>query len=321
MLIRKAPLTTNEQTVADATGSGPGGDFLGSDFRNAYLPGVALTGAGQVVGLFEFGAYFSNDIALYQQKAGLQNIRITNVSVGGFNLTPAPGFDDGEEALDIDMVMCVAPGATIMVYEGNNGDDIFNRMATDNLAKQVSCSFGWSPPDASLNNILLEMSAQGQSVFVASGDGGAYSSSSTIFAPDDNTNVTCVGGTSLTTSGAGGPWQSETTWPGSGGGVSSRYPIPGYQQGLSMTANHGSATQRNIPDVAALSAAPAPPRRYGRVFWPWPISKPRPMEIRRWAALTHCSTRRAKVPITTLPFTTSRRETILTHAVPPITPR
>jgi hypothetical protein len=253
MFVRKTPTTV--QTVADATGSGPGGNFFGGDFRNAYLPGVALTGAGQVVGLFEFGAYFSNDIALYQQKAGLQNIRITNVSVGGFNLTPAPGFDDGEEALDIDIVMCMAPGATIMVYEGNNGDSIFNRMATDNLAKQVSCSFGWSPPDASLNNILLEMSVQGQSVFVASGDGGAYSSSSTIFAPDDNTNVTCVGGTTLTTSGAGGPWLSETTWAGSGGGVSSRYPIPGYQRALSMTANHGSATQRNIPDVAAMAEA------------------------------------------------------------------
>jgi hypothetical protein len=253
MMIRKPAPKDGEQKVSYATGSGPGGDFFGTDFRNAYAPGVALTGAGQAIALFEFNSYFANDITLYQQKAGYQNIVITNISVNGFNLNPLPGADDGEEALDIDMAMSMAPGATIMVYEGNNGDDIFNKIATDNVAKQVSCSFGWSPPDASLNNILLELSMQGQSVFVSSGDGGAYNSASTIFAPADNTNITCVGGTALTTSSPGGPWQSESTWIGSGGGISSRYPLPGFQQGLSMTANHGSISQRNIPDVAALA--------------------------------------------------------------------
>ena len=49
--------------------------------------------------------------------------------------------------------------------------------------------------------------------------------------PADDPNLTVVGGTSLTTSGAGGPWQSETTWSGSGGGVSTVYTIPSYQQG------------------------------------------------------------------------------------------
>ena len=32
-------------------GSGPGGNYMGKDFRNAYAPGVTLTGAGQMVGL------------------------------------------------------------------------------------------------------------------------------------------------------------------------------------------------------------------------------------------------------------------------------
>lgn len=68
--------------------------------------------------------------------------------------------------------------------------------------------------------------------------------------PADGPNVTVVGGTSLTTAGAGGPWQSETAWSNSGGGVSTVWPIPSYQKTVNMAAVGGSATMRNIPDVA-----------------------------------------------------------------------
>lgn len=68
--------------------------------------------------------------------------------------------------------------------------------------------------------------------------------------PADDPNLTVVGGTSLTTAGAGGPWQSETTWPDSGGGVSTTWPIPSYQSPGTMTQAGGSGTMRNIPDVA-----------------------------------------------------------------------
>jgi len=40
---------------------------------------------------------------------------------------------------------------------------------------------------------------------------------------------------------------------GSSGGVSSYYPIPSWQTGISMTANQGSTAQRNIPDVAMVA--------------------------------------------------------------------
>jgi len=46
----------------------------------------------------------------------------------------------------------------------------------------------------------------------------------------------------------------ETTWnwggQGTGGGISTYYTIPSWQQGIDMTLNHGSTTMRNIPDVA-----------------------------------------------------------------------
>jgi subtilase family serine protease len=125
-------------------------------------------------------------------------------------------------------------------------------MATDNLAQQISSSWSFSPINATTEQIFKQFIVQGQSFFQASGDSGAYKGP--IMSPSDDPNVTVVGGTSLTTSGSGGPWQSESTWSGSGGGVSTSYPIPSYQQGLSMVANGGSATMRNIPDVALTAA-------------------------------------------------------------------
>jgi hypothetical protein len=240
------------QTLSFATGSGPGGDFIGYDFRAAYAPDVLLTGVGQVIGLFEFGPYFTNDIILYKQKAGLPDVTVTNVLLDGVSGIPPAGADDGEEALDIDMAMSMAPGATIIVYEGNSAIDILNRIATDNKAKQIGCSFGFYPPPGTMDNVFMQFLAQGQTFFAASGDSGAYSTN-LIFAPADDPNITSVGGTSLTTAGPRGSWVSETTWGGSGGGITPHYGIPSYQAGMNMQTNHGSATQRNFPDVAMLA--------------------------------------------------------------------
>src|ERR1051326_8255253 len=242
----------DEQTVSFATGSGPGGDFIGYDFRAAYAPGVLLTGVGQAVGLFEFGPYFTNDVILYKQAAGLPDVTVTNVLLDGYTGIPPAGADDGEEALDIDMAMCMAPGATIIVYEGNSAIDILNRIATDNKAKQIGCSFGFYPPPGTMDNVFMQYLAQGQTFFAASGDSGAYSTN-LIFAPADDPNITSVGGTSLTTAGPRGAWVSETTWGGSGGGITPHYAIPSYQAGMNMQTNHGSTALRNFPDVAMLA--------------------------------------------------------------------
>ena len=111
---------------------------------------------------------------------------------------------------------------------------------------------GWRP-DPVADQILQQMAAQGQSFFNASGDYGAYTGP--IDFPSDTPYITQVGGTALTTSGPGGGWVSETVWNwnngyASGGGISTSYPIPSWQAGIDMSANRGSTTRRNIPDVA-----------------------------------------------------------------------
>ncbi|HEY3863804.1 MAG TPA: choice-of-anchor tandem repeat GloVer-containing protein [Verrucomicrobiae bacterium] len=234
--------------TAYVSGSGPEALFLGRDFRNAYALGVTLTGTGQSVGLFELDGYYSSDIAEYENLAKLSPVALTNVLLDGFS--GAPGQNQVEVTLDIDMAICMAPGLSqVIVYEGSTPDGVLDRMATDNLAAQLSCSWGFGPAvDPAREQIYEQFAAQGQTMFQASGDGGAYLGS--IISPSDDPNVTVVGGTALTTAGAGGPWSAETTWPGSGGGVSTLFPLPYWQDGLSTPANQASTKFRNIPDVA-----------------------------------------------------------------------
>jgi hypothetical protein len=232
------------------TGSGPAGLFTGGDFRAAYAPAVTLNGAGQSVGLFELDGFFPADVQANFQQAGLTPVPVKTVLLDG--VSGSAGSANVEVTLDIMMASYMAPGASnIIVYEGNNWNDVLNRMATDNLASVLSSSWCFSPTNATTEQIFKQMIAQGQSLFQASGDSGSYSGP--IMPPADDPNVTVVGGTSLTTTGPGGAWQAETTWSGSGGGVSATWPIPSYQQTAPTAAAGGSASMRNIPDVALLA--------------------------------------------------------------------
>ena len=252
---------TGSAGVAPTSGSGPTGAYQGNDFRAAYAPGVALTGTGQSVGLLEFDGYYPGDIATYASLAGVPAVPLKNVYLDGFNGNP--GDNNDEVALDIDMAVCMAPGlSAVIVYEGGVADDILNRMATDDLANQLSASWTYGI-DAETDQILEEMAAQGQSFFNAAGDDDAYVSA--IASPCDDPNLTSVGGTTLTTSGPGGAWVSETVWNwgvefgtnydgiGGGGGISTTYAIPGWQTAVSMANNQGSASFRNIPDVSLIA--------------------------------------------------------------------
>jgi subtilase family serine protease len=237
-------------------GSGPLGYYRGYDFRDAYFPGVTLTGAGQTVGLFEMDGYYTNDVATYKQQAGLPNVPLQNVYLDSFT-NNVPGANNLEVSLDIDMAIAMAPGLTkVIVYEGTNTADILNRMATDDLANQLSSS--WKPFDASAltDQALQELIAQGQSMFQASGDSGAQPSLE--ISQPSSPYETLVGGTALSTSGGLGSWVSESVWHpssgnASGGGISTFYSIPDWQTNVSMASSQGSVLYRNSPDVALVA--------------------------------------------------------------------
>jgi subtilase family serine protease len=189
------------------------------------------------------------------------SVPIKNVLVGGFSgactavsSPTSSSCDDGEQVLDIVNAIGMAPGIKqILFYEGSSNTEILNQMATDNVAKVLSSSWGWNPADAASDDpIFQEFAAQGQSFVSASGDDGEFNSSTYSF-PGVDPYITQVGGTELTTTGRGGAWSAETAWAQSGGGYESGTPIPSWQQlpGVINSSNLGSTTLRNSPDVAA----------------------------------------------------------------------
>ena len=276
-------------------GGGNTGPFEGYDFRNAYAADVSQDGTGQSVGLFELFAFSAQDIQDYEDEAGIspyvnvQPVLIDGASGDDSNAdwVDNPGYLDYafEVTGDIEMSISMAPGlSSVLVYEGPTPldvpplgtnyiqdatttaqiNDVLNRMATDDLANQLSCSYGF---DINLSTVQIfqQYAAQGQSFFLASGDAGAFSAA--VDEPADDPYITVVGGTTLTTTSAGA-WSSETAWltpasndplfgytpeEASGGGISLAYGIPTWQQGISMTANQGSTTMRNVPDVAMVA--------------------------------------------------------------------
>jgi subtilase family serine protease len=239
-----------------AAGSGPGGQYVASDMRAAYYGSGPLNGAGQAVGLFEYAGYEISDVQTYFKNLNQPfNVPVNGVSLNGVPLNcPPKTCDDSEQVIDIEMAVGMAPGLNqVLVYVGSSDISIFNQMAVDNIAKQLSCSWGWSDDEKSLDPIFKEMAAQGQSVFVATGDNGSGTPGDVVW-PADDPYITAVGGTDITTNGPGGPWQSETGWSGSAGSPSKNgIPIPSYQTlpGVINSMNKGSTTLRNYPDVAA----------------------------------------------------------------------
>jgi kumamolisin len=249
--------------------SGPGGGYSPNDLLTAYnLTGVSANGSNQIIALFELGSYLTSDINEYAKYFGLPTPKLKNVLVSGGSTS---GIDP-EVTLDIELALALAPGSQIYVYEGPNSDqgvlNTYNRIATDNIAKQVSTSWGMGENLSSTqflqaeNAIFLQMAAHGQTIYAAAGDSGAYDDyPSRTLAVDDPASqpyVTGVGGTRLMVNSASGVYGSESVWNNGlgngagGGGVSIVWSLPTWQKNVTSVY---SKTHRNVPDVS-LNADP-----------------------------------------------------------------
>jgi subtilase family serine protease len=238
------------------TGSCPSASFCGSDMRAAYYGG-SLTGTGQSLGLLEYYGTDLADLNTYYKNIGQTNsVPITLLSTDGTSTSclESSGCDDTEQTLDMTQALGMAPGmSSLVMYVGSTDSAIFNAMATAKpLNAQLSSSWTWSPADPNTDNPYFEeFAAQGQNLFQAAGDSGAWKSSSEVF-PADDVYLTTVGGTDLDTSSAAGPWSSETAWVDGGGGISpDKYVIPSWQTAAASGCSSCSKTYRNGPDVSA----------------------------------------------------------------------
>jgi kumamolisin len=252
----------NGGTVSFTCGQSPIGfenAFYGSDFVNAYFSSCASElgqGQNQTVALFELDSYLANDITAFTQGTLLGEpplnvpTNLTNVTQEvAPSSTPVPfgtvtfkpnggnGTDNAEVALDMSMVLDVAPQANLIVYELNlnpkkhpSFNALLKQIADDDRAQVISSSWYWNfstlSEQIAVRNTFKEFATQKQTFFEASMDKGAYIPSSpyngafssplpNVPEPHiDSPLMTVVGGTELTTTNSGGPpvYVSETTW-------------------------------------------------------------------------------------------------------------
>lgn len=248
-------------------------------------------GTGQTLALFEFDNYHDCDIACYASNFNLGSPSVARICVDPSPCQPPSGTDGQFEVSgDIEMMLALAPKAKIRVYIGDQGCagigphpnncatifiETYGAIANENpvdLAQVVSTS--WFIVEisntATLSLIFMEsqvfkqMTAQGQTIFAASGDRGSYANeiSLSVIDPASQPLVVAVGGTNLTVNTADYSYNGETGWgdgqalpnlAGSGGGVSTIWLLPYWQKGLASPSNLASMTFRNLPDVALMA--------------------------------------------------------------------
>ncbi len=250
------------------------------------LYGKGWTGAGITVGIYELEPYLTSDVSSYLTCYGLTN-PVTNVTVDGGAGT---GTGQGEAALDIEDVAGLAPGAAITVYTGPNNStgpyDVYNTMISGDTTQVITTSWGQCEADygsassaasymGAEATLFAQAAAQGQSMFAAAGDSGSEDcyyqgvntdSSLAVDDPAAQPDVTGVGGTDLTSATfppAEKVWNRGSSGGSGGGGVSTVFTMPSWQQGpgvqnpytssatCPVSSGTGTTGCREVPDVTA----------------------------------------------------------------------
>jgi hypothetical protein len=284
-------LTKSPRTAAGCPSGIGQSSLTPSQIATAYDFPNALTGAGQTVALVEFDGYSAADISVYGSCFAPSTATGTVVTPRLVDLASPLTPSDGaiEDELDIELILGMAPAVSkIAVYEAPNTNgglvDMLAAIANDDTAQTVSDSWGSCESDAGFSVAaseeiaFLQMAAQGQGVYVAAGDNGAYDCLGDLGTPpyahgravnaDDPASdpyVVAVGGTTLTVNATTSSYISETVWNnstlsnqqlnGTGGGISQFWGAPAWQSSNQATsAPAGIAdpgTARLLPDVTA----------------------------------------------------------------------
>jgi kumamolisin len=235
-------------------------------------------GNGECIALIELGGgYRPQDLQTYFSGLGLSLPAVTAVSVDQATNQPTgdPNGPDGEVMLDIEISGAIAPAAAIAVYFAPNTDAGFLDAVTtaihDEVRKPSVVSISWGGAESTwtqqamttMDQALQVAAAMGITVCVAAGDSGSTDGvsdgSNHVDFPASSSHALACGGTSLqanvTTITSEVVWNDGNPTSGAGGGgVSTFFALPSWQQGLDTTDAEGTRsplTMRGVPDVSA----------------------------------------------------------------------
>jgi kumamolisin len=182
----------------------PFGSLTVTDFANLYdvepLYQRGVTGRGRTLGIMSLANFTPSDVFAYWSSLGLKvdpnRLKIVSVDGGPGAISDAGG--SLETTLDVEQSGGIAPGAKIIVYLAPNTNqsfvDVFATAIDANQTDTLSISWGeweWfenlenapvTDPSSgktvstleAVHELLVRAAIQGQSVFTAQGDGGAY---------------------------------------------------------------------------------------------------------------------------------------------------
>jgi len=162
----------------------PGDAAVQYDLNPVYKAGY--TGSGQTIGIISASGVDNTVIGNYRKLFGLSNNLPSEIVVGNDPGSNGDGAGD-EAALDVEVSGSVAPDAQIYLYVGQDTDLVelsglygaALRAIDDDVADVLSLSYGICEQELGLStnlymsNLWSEAAAQGQSVFVSSGDSGS----------------------------------------------------------------------------------------------------------------------------------------------------
>ena len=201
------------QSAKPLTGN-PFGLLTVADFAKYYdvdpLYNRGVTGSGRTLGVMSLANFTPSDAFAYWSALGLSvhANRIHIINVDGGPGAPSDVSGSLETTLDVEQSGGIAPGANILVYLAPNTNqgfvDLFAAAVDANRAETLSISWGFwewfqngenSPVTDPItgktvgitqatHELLVRAAIQGQTVFAASADGGAY---------DVNNDLGCFG--------------------------------------------------------------------------------------------------------------------------------
>lgn len=225
------------------TSSVSGNVFLApGDIKVAYdmnpLLSAGFTGVGQTIAVMGQSEISASDIEAFQSAAGLPVKDPTSVIVPGTGNAAFYSGDEAESDLDLEWAGGIAPGANLFfVYTGDssNSNGVFDSIAysaDENIGNIISVSYGACETALngfSLESVLQQAAAQGQTVVAASGDEGSTScfgdtglttaqqQALAVNYPASSDYVTGVGGTEMTSADIKGGSSFSTYWNASSG--------------------------------------------------------------------------------------------------------
>jgi kumamolisin len=233
-------------------------------------------GTGETIAILEFGGgYTKTELNKYFSSIGLATPNVTAVLLPGAQNLPTPAPDptpenpnppdpDSEVLLDIEIAGAIAPKANIHVYFAKDASeksfvDCIDKAVTD---KPTVISISWGGPESSwtpsglksIDQSFARAATLSIPVTVASGDDGSTDGTQPpvldVDFPSSSPHALACGGTHLEGSSS---ITKEVVWNSNGGatggGVSSAFKKPSYQDGVSVPAPSSSSGGRGVPDI------------------------------------------------------------------------